>query len=147
MAINFSNNPALTYTLEQFISMQYTDEATYHNFSIIEKINGKELVDHNLVDDYLEELEAGCELVPLTLEQYKKYKYSPDILAHDLYGTTQLDFIILKLNGMIDPKEFDLKKVKLPYKSKLLAFMNIVFNANADYINQNRADNGMKKVI
>lgn len=147
MAINFLNNPALTYTLDQFIAMRYIDEATYRNFSILQVVDGLELVDHNLIDDYMDELEQISVECELTLEQYKKYKYSPDIMAYDVYGSTQLDFVIMKLNGMIDPKDFNLKKVLLPYKSKLIAFLNTVYNSNLNYINQNRADNGLKTFI
>lgn len=145
MAINYSNSPAQTYTLDQFISMRYNDDITYHNFSIIESVNGIELLDHNLIDDYIEELNSICsDYFELTPDQYRKYKYSPDILAYDVYGSTQLDFIIMKANGIIDPKEFNLKKIRLPYNSKLKVFLNSVYNSNYDYISQNRADNNIK---
>ena len=118
MATNNLNNPALTYTLDQFIGMKYSDDITYHNFSIIEKIDDNiELVDHNIIEDYLDELESICVKCELTLEQYRKYKYKPDLLAFDVYGSVQLDFIIMLVNDMIDPKEFDLKTIKLPYAS------------------------------
>ena len=42
------SNPALTYTLDDFISMQIYDDMTYYNFSILEVINGVEHVDSNL---------------------------------------------------------------------------------------------------
>ena len=123
MATNNLNNPALTYTLDQFIGMKYSDDITYHNFSIIEKIDDNiELVDHNIIEDYLDELESICVKCELTLEQYRKYKYKPDLLAFDVYGSVQLDFIIMLVNDMIDPKEFDLKTIMLPYASALKAF-------------------------
>lgn len=148
MAINNANNPAKTYTLDQFIAMKYTDDMTYYNFSILQVVNGLECLDHNLVDDYLSELILICsDYFELTVEQYKKYKYSPDLLAYDVYGSTQLDFIVLKANGMIDPKEFTLKKIRLPYKSKLIEFLNRIYNINSGYIAQNRADNGLKSYI
>ena len=33
------SNPALTYTLDDFISMKISDDMTYYNFSILEVIN------------------------------------------------------------------------------------------------------------
>lgn len=141
---DYISNPALTYTLDQFISMQYSDELTFRNFSILEVINGIEFVDHNLIEDYLPELESLCKNCQLDDEQYKKYRYSPDLLAFDVYGSVQLDFVILLANGMVDPKEFDLKVIKLPYASKMRTFLNSVYNAEVNYIAQNRADNGLK---
>ena len=54
-----------------------------------------------------------------------------------------LDFLILLANDMVDPKEFDLRIVKLPFASKLVDFLNRVYGANQNYIRQNRADNGL----
>lgn len=142
---NYSSNPALTYTLDQFISMKFTDELTYYNFSIIEMVNGSKLLDHNLIEDYLPELEALCVNCELDQEQYKKYKYSPDLLAFDVYGSTQLDFVILMINDMIDPKEFDLKTIKLPYASHLKTFLSSVYNAESSYLTHNRSINGLSK--
>lgn len=147
MATNNLNNPALTYTLDQFIGMKYSDDITYHNFSIIEKIDDNiELVDHNIIEDYLDELESICVKCELTLEQYRKYKYKPDLLAFDVYGSVQLDFIIMLVNDMIDPKEFDLKTIKLPYASALKAFLSSVYNSEYNYIQQNRAENNMQVI-
>lgn len=141
---DFLSNPALTYTLEHFIEMQHSDELTYRNFSILEVVDGLEFVDHNLVEDYLDELESICIACELTDDQYKKYKYAPDLLAYDIYGSVQLDFVIMYANGIVDPKEFNYKVVKLPYASALKLYLNSVYNANSSYIEQNRADNNLK---
>ena len=138
--INYSD-PALTYTLHDFVRVGMSDEMTYRNFSILEKIDNIEHLDHNLIEDYQEELESICINADLTDDQYKKYKYCPDLLAYDVYGSTQLDFVILFANGMIDPKEFDLKTVKLPYASHLKSFLSTIYNSESGYIEQNRSDN------
>lgn len=143
----YLNNPALTYTLEQFIGMQYSDEITYRNFSILESLNGIELLDHNLIDDYIEELTDLCIPVPLSDEEYKKYRYCPDRLAYDVYGSVQVDFVILFANGMIDPKEFDIKTVKLPYASQLHIFLSEVYNSDSNYIKFNRSQNNLPMYI
>lgn len=142
---NYSSNPALTYTIDQFISMKFTDELTYYNFSIIELVNGIKMLDHNVIEDYLPELESICVNCELDQDQYKKYKYSPDLLAFDIYGSTQLDFVIMMANDMMDPKEFNLKTIKLPYASHLRTFLSSVYNSESEYISQNRAINGLTK--
>ena len=62
-----NNNPAKTYTLNDFVAMKSSDELTYHNFSIIKKIFYKatdksgntvddcsaEFVEQNVIDFYL----------------------------------------------------------------------------------------------
>lgn len=138
-----SSNPALTYTLDDFIRAGLSDDMTYRNFSILEIVDGVEHLDHNLIEDYQDELQLLCQDVELDIEQYKKYKYAPDLLAYDLYGSVQLDFVILFANGIIDPKDFDLKVIKLPYASVMKEFLNKVYNSEIGYIEQNRADNGI----
>ena len=137
------SNPALTYTLDDFISMQIYDDMTYYNFSILEVINGVEHLDSNLVEIYLEELKSQCISVQFSEEELKKYKYNADLLAYDLYGSVQLDFVILLLNDMYDPKEFTKKNVILPHSSTLSKFLNDVYSKEEGYIQQNRADYGI----
>ena len=137
------SNPALTYTLDDFISMQISDDMTYYNFSILEVIDGVEHLDSNLVEIYLEELKSQCRPVQFSEEELKKYKYNADLLAYDLYGSVQLDFVILLLNDMYDPKEFTKKNVILPHSSKLAKFLNDVYSKEEGYIQQNRADYGI----
>ena len=136
-------NPALTYTLDDFISMQISDDMTYYNFSILEVIDGVEHLDSNLVEIYLEELKSQCISVQFSEEELKKYKYNADLLAYNLYGSVQLDFVILLLNDMYDPKEFTKKNVILPHSSTLSKFLNDVYSKEEGYIQQNRADYGI----
>ena len=137
---DYLNNPALTYTLDQFIAMKNTDDMTYNNFSIYGKIKGQKILESNLIDEYLDELTSLCSQVELSLEEYKKYRYAPDLLAYDVYGSVQLDFIILACNDMIDPKDFNLKRIKLPTVSRLREFLNEVYGANSNWITKNRYD-------
>ena len=137
------SNPALTYTLDDFISMKISDDMTYYNFSILEVIDGVEHLDSNLVEIYLEELKSQCISVQFSEEELKKYKYNADLLAYDLYGSVQLDFVILLLNDMYDRKEFTKKNVILPHSSKLAKFLNDVYSKEEGYIQQNRADYGI----
>lgn len=146
MAYSEINDPAKTYTLEAFVALKYQDDLTYRNLSILEVVDGIELVDHCLIDDYLEELNAICVDVVLTQEEWARYKYAPDLMAYDIYGTTQVDFLILLANDMIDPKEFTLKKIRLPYASAFRDFLASVYNSNSGYIEQNREDNNLTSI-
>jgi hypothetical protein len=136
----YLNNPAQTYTLEQFISMKNTDDMTYNNFSIYGLIDGQQILESNLIDEYLDELYKICSPVQLSVDEQKNYKYAPDLLAYDVYGSVQLDFIVLASNDMVDPKDFNLKKLKLPTASRLREFLNEVYGANSNWISKNRYD-------
>jgi hypothetical protein len=142
MATN-KNDPSLTYTLDDFVAMQMSDDMTYYNFSILEVVNSVEHLNINLVEEYSSILKSQALQVELTDEEYKKYKYCPDLLAYDVYGSVQLDFVILILNDIFDPKEFVNKTIRLVPASVLQQFLNEVYGKEYGWIQQNRADYGL----
>ena len=145
MALNtFRSNSSMkeTYKISDFIKQKSIDDLTYRNLSILLKSHGLEVLDHNLFSDYINDIEPY--VVNMEFEdavQQNKYKYSPDLLAYDVYGSVQLDFIILLLNDMIDYKEFDLSVVRMLRASDLFNIFNIIYNKNQNYISKTREDN------
>ena len=137
---DYLNNPAQTYTLEQFINMKNTDGITYNNFSIYGKIDGQKILESNILDEYIDDLVSLSKIVKLSSDEYIKYKYAPDLLAYDVYGSVQLDFVILAVNDMIDPKDFNLKRLKLPTSTILKTMLNEIYSVNAGWISKNRYD-------
>ena len=126
--------PALTYTLDDFIGEKRSDSITYANFSIIRATDYARFTETGLLDYYMKDLRNTCIQIPIenvTFEQKAKYKYHPDLLAYDIYGTTQLDFVVLLCNGIIDPKEFDLKcsYLSLPKRSALIKLLSDVYKS------------------
>ena len=137
---DYLNKPAQTYTLEQFINMKNTDGITYNNFSIYGKIDGQKILESNILDEYIDDLVSLSKIVKLSSDEYIKYKYAPDLLAYDVYGSVQLDFVILAVNDMIDPKDFNLKRLKLPTSTILKTMLNEIYSVNAGWISKNRYD-------
>ena len=127
-----------THTNNEFIAQKNQDEISFRNFSTFDLINGTEYLIKNVIDDYMDELLSICIDVDLTRDQYVRYKYSPDLLAYDIYGYIQLDYLIMQINGVIEPRDFNFKKLKLPYASQLSSFLNSVYNSETIYIEYNR---------
>ena len=138
-----NSTPAKTITLDDFIEMKPADTMTYYNFSILNVIDNVSHLDRNLIEEYIDVINLDAIEVQLSVEEYKKYKYAPDLLAYDIYGSTQLDFLILLLNDMIDPKQFNKKNIKLLYSSKLVELLDIIYSKESNYIQQNRYENGL----
>lgn len=128
-----------TYTVQDFISMRDSDEITYYNYSILEYLNGIEFFVTNLLYDYEDELNEMAVLVTLTDIERAKYRYKPYLLGYDLYGAEETEFILLMLNGIIDPKEFDFKKIKAIRPSDLYAVLGRIQSVNETYLNNNRS--------
>lgn len=138
-----NSTPAKTITLDDFIEMKPADTMTYYNFSILNVIDNVSHLDRNLIEEYIDVINLDAIEVQLSVEEYKKYKYAPDLLAYDIYGSTQLDFLILLLNDMINPKQFNKKNIKLLYSSKLVELLDIIYSKESNYIQQNRYENGL----
>lgn len=129
-------SPKDTYTLEDYIIAGESVEITYNNLSFIEKINDTlSMPIFNVVDDYMAELKAMCMEVKFNEQEFIRYKYRPKILAHDLYMNSELYFLILKLNGMCDVKEFTKEKINLLPPKKLVDALNYIYNAERKVIN------------
>ena len=129
--------PEQTNSMSEFISIGKSANYTYTNFSILEKLNGQPFPVENVLDDYIDEILSVARVITMTDKELSKYKYRPKILSYDLYGTTELDFLILRLNGMTSPKEFTKSKVKLLSPDDL-GIINKIYRAEQVYIKDNR---------
>lgn len=139
------------HTVEEFIESNTGSKSiNYHNFSILqqEEVSGEtlQLLDMNIVDDYIDELSSVCVNVQLSDKELMKYSYNPGLLAYDVYGSTELEFVILKLNGVIDPKDFNFPTIKLVEVSVLEDILSTIYSAENKFIKYNREINGIEEV-
>lgn len=139
MAVNGSASADKTVSVQDFIALRSSDEITYYNYSILEYLNGFDMFVTNLLYDYQDELDDMVQIVKLTPIEKAKYRYKPYLFAYDIYGSTEAKFIIMMLNGIIDPKEFDFERVKVLSYGDLITILNRMQAVNEDYINTNRS--------
>ena len=128
-----------TITVQDFITMRNSDEITYYNFSIVEYLNGYDMFITNVLYDYEDELKDLCVYVKLNEVERLKYRYKPYLFAYDLYGSRETAFIIMMLNGIIDPKEFDHNKIKVIEYPNLVTLLNRIGAINDNYLNKNKS--------
>lgn len=145
-----ASSPDMSNSIEEFIAAG-EDSAiiSYYNFSILQVEYSKDktlridFTIDNLINDYMDVLKDAAKKVKLTDAEKIKYFYNPDLLAYDIYGSTELDFVIMQMNGIIDPKDFDLPTLKLVYKSDLANIMNRIYTAENVYLAANREQNNL----
>ena len=111
----------------------------------VKEINGEtiQFEPDSIINDYLDLLKEKSVEVELDEQEKIKYFYNPELLSFDIYGTTELDFLILKLNGIIDPKEFNLSKVKLLKQEDLKTLLSNIYNAEKEFLELNRSEFGL----
>ena len=139
MIIEGSAKADKTYTVQDFIDLGTSDEITYYNFSILEYLNGFDMFITNLLYDYEDEISDIAVTIRLPDIERAKYRYKPYLLAYDIYGSEETKFILMMLNGIIDPKEFDFAKIKALKPSDLKSLLGRITSVNEDYMNNNRS--------
>ena len=140
MIVNSATKADETYTVDDFIHMRSSDEVTYYNYSILQYLNGIEYLVTNILYDYEDELLDASVTLTLDESQYLKYKYKPWLLAYDLYGAVECEFVLMTLNSIIDPKDFDFKRMKAILPNNLSNILGRIYSANSLLLNTNRSD-------
>lgn len=137
MVITSASKPSNSYTMEQFISLGRGVSVTYDSYSYKELLsNGTEISVLNVINDYMPELKDMALNVTFSDDEYRKYKYKPRLLCYDIYGNTEVYYIILLLNGIIDIKEFDFHTVKMLKKDDMENALSAIYNAEKKYIDK-----------
>lgn len=94
----------------------------------------------NIAQNYERFLRPAVEIMELSSEDYRKYRYNPWRLSDDLYGTTELWFMLLHLNELYSATEFDLRTVKVYNSDTLLDRLSEMVNVNGEYFDTNRSE-------
>lgn len=143
-----TNRIEKTYTVEDFIELgKLADDFQFSKFAILSNPaaslkNPLWYPEHNVIFDYNEEFKKLALTVEMTNEEHHKYKYKPKLLAFDVYGSTELYFAILYINGIYSIKDFDRKEIKLLTKKDMIGLLEAIYNAEQNYIELNRAKIG-----
>lgn len=125
-----SFKPENTYTVEQFISAGKLTSVSYDKLSYRDRVsNGTQVAVLNIIDDYFDEIKDQEVNVRLSKEEYRKYRFKPKLLCYDIYGNGELYWIILRLNGMIDVKEFDIDTLKMLPVESMSTLLTQIYNA------------------
>lgn len=132
MSLTGVSSPGTSSTIEEFISFKNDDSASYNNFSFKDKYGNIIYPIKNIIDDYTEELSELTIDITMSESEFLKYKYRPKVLANDVYGNPELDFLILAINGICNVKEFDSRDIKLIRENDLDDFITSIYNANKE---------------
>lgn len=134
-------DPAKVHTITQFINMKDNDSFTYATMALyMQSVVDKTVIysSDNILYTYLEELKEASIEYTFTEDEYIKYKYRPKLLAYDIYGSTELYFVILAINDTCNIKDFNKRTIRILYKSDLSILLNQIFSAEENRLELNR---------
>lgn len=133
-----------TYTLDQFIQAGRMTTVSYNRFSYREAISNGTIVSIlNVINDYIDEIQENAVNVELNREQYRKYRMKPKLLCFDVYGNTEVYWVIMLMNGIIDVKEFDMKVLKMLRVDDMETLLTNIYNAEYKWMNQYNTEYGV----
>lgn len=126
MAMTTINN------LDSFIQSKPTSFIDYQSESFVEERGWIQLPIQNIFTvDYFPELLALSKRVVLSADEIVKYRYKPKLLSYDIYNTTELYYLILRLNNLYNIKDFTIAKGYLNLvPSETLAEALTIINRN-----------------
>lgn len=126
-----ANNPEYTSSIKEYIQSEPTVNINCDSFNIYDKIDGLSIISYNVLNDYKKELLDASFFADFTDNiDYQYYRYRPKLLSYDLYGTTELFFILLFINDIYDVKDFDKKTIRIIKKDKLSSILSYIYSSN-----------------
>ena len=99
-------------TLSDYIRYGKTSSFSVPQVSLVRNVEGVVILDELVYSKYDDLLMANSEMITLTTEEYNRYRLDPQALSNILYGTPNLDHLILYLNRCSE-FDFDIKKITL----------------------------------
>ena len=131
-------------TIQEYIA-QYNSEEIVSSAFFLKQVfsienNRKMIVNfNNLVIKYMPELKEIKVKVTLSNEEYAKYKYNPKVLSYDLYGTTELWFLILEANELHSVTQFNSKTIYL-FRTDIVEKLSRILNLELETKNYNEEE-------
>ena len=123
-----------TYTIREFIEAGQDIVVSYDNTSFIETLYNIKFPVHNVFRDYIEDIKDFAVDLELDDNEEYKYRYKPKLFCQEIYGNTEVYFIIMMLNGIADVKEFSGHKFKVFEKSIMSRIIDSIYNAEKKQI-------------
>lgn len=111
----------------------YLKQVLWDNSSMKNKVVINE---DSIIDKYMNELESTKKVIELSTPEYYKYRYNPKLLSYDIYGTTELWFLILIANELYTISEFDLKKI-IVFDPTIITKLNHMLDLDSEFLDTN----------
>lgn len=126
-------------TLDEFISKGSSTTLTYYKLSLKTKLDDIIYSIDNVLYDYIDELKSISKPVEFNDLEYIKYCCNPELLAYRAYGSEELAFLILIVNGIPagSSKEFTNRKFNMIPPDLALYALNTIANKEKELLDYN----------
>ena len=130
-------------TLSDYIRYGKTSSFSIPQVSLVKNSEGIVFLDELAYAKYDDLLMNNSTIINLTTDEYNKYRLDPQALSTALYGTPNLDHLILYLNRCSE-FDFDIKQVRLMKYSDVIQILKLILSHEENNIIKsiNNANNG-----
>lgn len=134
------------YTLTDNIVEGIKKELRFNNMNIL-AITEDGTVEYpidNLLYGFLDDILPATQIYEvIDPSEIKRYYMRPDLFCYDKYGDIDYEWVILALNGILSPKDFTIKKIKVIDPEYLSEILANILSAEDNYkrINRNEYKN------
>ena len=131
-------------TLDNYLNDYKAQDYKLDNYFTHEILNDGEsydwykVIEENIAARHTMFLDECKVKVSLTDAQYRKYRCNAHRLAHDLYGQTELWFLILHANEMYSEMEMTSKDLYIYKPAQLIPKLTEISIVEGDYLKKNR---------
>lgn len=118
-------------TINASVAFNETNVIGLDNLSTYLTVDGYTMPEpENFFYQHLGVLRGYTETVTIPSE----FLYNPKALSKQLYGTTDLDYLILLLNGIASARDFTIKSVVVFSPSSIPLLIQLIQDASAKYL-------------
>lgn len=130
--------PSQTSTVEDFIDTSDVIPMSYNILSLKNTLTNHDIsiVVYNVLDDYYDEIMEKTVEYEFSNAEYDMYFQAPKLLSNYLYNNTELDFILMRINGIYDPKDFIMRKIRLISRIDMIGIISNIYNSNKKFIDE-----------
>lgn len=128
-------------TLTEFIEEFNVESIKVNSFflkEVFDRYNGEKAVmsGDSIITKYLDELRGDTHTVALSDEEFAKYQYNPKLMSFDVYGTTELWFLILLANELYSATQFNMQTLRM-YKPNALSKIERIIELDKEIMDLN----------
>lgn len=91
---------------------------------------------NSLIDNYMEDIMKICTSWTLTDKDLINYRFQPKKFCYDLYNTTELWFILLRINNMVSSLDFNKKTIYVFDRDGIFKLLNEIMTLEEESYNQ-----------
>lgn len=120
-------------TLDDYIRYGRTSNYTVPTSSFIRRVDDLIIHDKFAYDKYHKLILNMSRYATLSDEELQVFKYRPDLISYKIYGTPNLDHLLLYLNHCSE-YEFDKKRIRIISLDNIQELFNFVMAHEAEFM-------------